>query len=877
MNAFLNVKNSFQRDEFLLNSSSNRISLLSKQKIVLAVLLAAACVSATPTKGRSKRSFSWLPTFLGGTPAVAVEKGDSTDIAPVIANPIPTGPYPPSIGSIVGSGQLINNQVHYPVWHVHKYQGLRLQPLPISLVQDNVGAVQDTEDDTGATFQGDTNFIQGNAGVVQGNTESVAQNNVDVSNTESRLPPVDPKIESWLTPELIKMAREYGVTDFSKVPSLDEVMNLLGTTTKDETVEAVKEFAATENGRDLIRQYFQGGFGGDNDVAASENVDYETSPEGVEAGEAGDVYQGQGTSEIAQYLLPNYQGQLLRQFAVFGSNQGQTEEQSADESADDVEPTTPASFLGRVTQWTNFLNPFTNREEIPIPPSEGEISEPIVEVADSDVAAGVEQPALQNVQVLKSRGPYVRIKLPYAGFNPTPQYYIDPQYLNYGLLQQQGARIAPIPYAPYAVQKPIEVYQQVAINHVQPTQTVAAPEAVVTPTEVVASPPETVEVQEIPQFTQPALDSVYGVPRVQVLQSPSTDESTTFVQSNAQTPQITQSVQQTVSSANVGQPIDFHTPIYNVAQVQGQQLPSTGVAHEFVQPVSFANQPIQVTEPVEVYQGVQPISTLEVPSNEVQQFQTFVPAAVPFNSATNIGQLPLVNSANYEVFRNAPRIISSYGAPVLPYTYDIQSPNTYYISPQASKAYIHQEYEVRPSASELVEQRVKLNGAIQSDEQNTIEEEEEEEDQEEAVNEKQEEIAARSNGNDEKIAPDTNRNDEKNQSEQSKSIDVTAQQKTENPDANANVNANANANTNANIETEPTVEKPSSTEKPIHRNMRPSLKIIKRPVEQQTVNSHIQRVAKSNHAPGSVHRVDPKEKVSVVYASSGAKQNDNEK
>lgn len=836
-----------------------------KQKIVLAVLVAAACVAATPTKGRSKRSFSWLPSFLGGGSAVVTEeKIDSTNAAPVIvdngiagSNPAFNGPYPAAIGSIIGSGQLINNQMHYPVWHVHKYQGMRLQPLPISLVHDNVG-----------TVQGNAAFYQGNANAGQDNTEAVdpVQNHVDIPDTESRLPPVDPQIQSWLTPELIKMAREYGVTDFSKAPSLEEAMNLLGTTTKEETVEAVKEFAATEDGRNLIRQYIEGGsiFGGsDNETAASENVEeteYETNPVAV------DNYQGQGTTQIGQYFLPNYQGQLLRQFATFGSNPAQTEQQSADENADEVETVTPTNLFGRVTQWANFLNPLTNRQEIPIPPSEGEIAEPIVEVSDS---AGVEQADLQNVQILKSKGPYVRVKLPFAGFNPTPQYYIDPKYLNHGrnLLAQQGAHIgpvAPVQYVPFAVQKPIEIYQRVATNYVQPAQT-----------------PEAVENPEISQFTQPAFDSVnpvssaqpinfqtsiYGLPQVQDQQLPSTDEANAFVQPNAQVAQISQPaqpaqpVQRESNSFNIGQPIDFHTQIYNVPnQVNSQQLASADVAQNFVQPVSFANHAIQVAEPIQVYQDVQPISNLEVPNNEAQQFQRYVPVAAPINSATNIGQLPLVSSANYEVFRNAPRIISSYGSPALPFTYgEIQSPNTFYISPQASKAYIHQEYEVRPSASQVVEQKVRLNEPVPSEVENTIEDEnqgeeenqEENQEVEEAVNEEQEEIAAQSNSNDDEIAPDTNRNDGDNQSEQSKSIDVTAKQKVENVDTNANTN------------TEPAVESPSSTEAPIHYNLRPTMRptvqvMKKRPIEQQTANSHIQRVSKNIHATGKVHRSDP--------------------
>lgn len=741
--------------------------------------MALACVSATPS--RHKRNFSWLPTFLGGTPA-ATETADeeatlSDETAPLVEdNRVATQSAddsiidPSNIGSIVSNGQIFNNELHYPVWRVHKYQGLHLEPLPISIVQDT------------------------------------SANDVTNEETPAAEPrPATANVQSWLTPELVRMAREFGVNDFSNVPSLQEAMDLLGTTTKEETVDIIKEFAATEDGRSLIRQYFTGANTEDNEVAASENnenvenVEENKDTQNAEAVENANNFEGQETSMIAQYLSPEYQSQLISQLSALGVNPAQTEDTAEADEPDTVDTTTPANFFGRITQWANFLNPLTGRQEIPIPPSQAEINEPIepsTGVIDENISnqdtvqipdlpelqalpsvPGLEQPApgLPNVHIPtryippvlpyaisgvnpKANGHYVHVRLPLAGFNPTPQYYIDPKYLHYGrnqLNQQSIQNGAPVPYAPFAVQT-AEGHQPVNVYH-----------------------------------------------RVATVRVPKPNISNQFVR--------------------------FQQPI--VSQIQNNQSPPADAANTFVQPLS--KQPIQVNQPT---QAEQQIPGLQAPTVEVQQFQS--PDSV-IHQATHIGQLPLVNSANYEVFRNAPDIKSSYGSPALPFSYrDIQSPNKFYVSPEASTAYIHQEYEVRPSASEVVEQKIKLNDA---EPVNTANEED-------AVHaeEEKENVVAQSYDNNDKITPDANRNIENDQSEQQKAIDVAPTVEKKEVE---------------NVDNEPIAELKPSTESSVYRNLRPSLKIIKKPTENRPAENQaiaIQRVARNHSATGKVYRSDQK-------------------
>lgn len=863
-------------------------------KLVLAAMIAVICVAVThgtpapaPAPTRNKRSFSWLPSFLGGQPAAEEPTILEDDVAPVADNRIeniPVGQYPDAnlIGPIISNGRIINNQMHYPIWRIHKYQGLDARPLPIHLVQGGAGNVV-------------AQFPQVNQQIQSGSQ----QQQITPPTSENRLPPSTvEKIESWLTPELIQMARSYGVKDFSNVPSLESAMDLLGTQTKEETIAAIKEFAATQEGRDLIRQFVEGQQQ-DNEAAASENVETVVAPESVDSTKAvanidqeaaasqdASVTQNvavtqdanaqavknyenmyaSGSSPMYQYLLPWNQAELIAQYpnlgnqgettnqfpllgrlATLGTEPAKTEAQSEDEEAE-VETTTPASFFGRVRQWTSFLNPFTGRQEIPIPPSENESKDAIAtpvsandevitnqntvpipelpELPSLPSLPGAEQsppelpnvhipirytpPALSNGAIPRVGGPYVRVKLPLDGFNPTPQYAIEPQFLNHARNQLQRQIIpGQVPIAPYhqvfyypeGVQRPVNVYHRVATTHVQPT---------------FQQQPIIVPANEAPVNEAPV-----EVP----------------------------------TGVGAGQPIDFHKQIY--PEVSRQSVPSTPAT-----PIETPKE--QNVAPVQVQQSNsngQPISSnLQVPQIQPTQFRTnpIVPALPVNGQIQHVGQLPLVPSANYEVFANAPRIQDSYGAPAVPFQYFHDGkPNTFWVSPQSNSAHIHQEYEVQPSASGTVEYKVSADGQPQTEDdvnEEAVEEaeqqenEQEEQQPEEEQQQQVEEIDERSNDNAE-ITPDANQNNE--ELEQQKAIDI------------AETEEEQEVEENVKTEQEVAVQQTTtSTESTIYNSLRPKVKkIIKKPIDKNVAtpqNNRFIRHSTDLSNNGNLYRADSK-------------------
>ncbi|XP_035906630.1 uncharacterized protein LOC118509686 [Anopheles stephensi] len=55
--------------------------------------------------------------------------------------------------------------------------------------------------------------------------------------------------------ELKRLAKLLGVTDFEHLPPFEDVMALLGTSTSSETIKAIKEYASTPDGLELIKDY----------------------------------------------------------------------------------------------------------------------------------------------------------------------------------------------------------------------------------------------------------------------------------------------------------------------------------------------------------------------------------------------------------------------------------------------------------------------------------------------------------------------------------------------------------------------------------------------------------------------------------------------
>lgn len=508
----------------------------------VAVLIGSTVASGTSIKRdlyvRDKRSFDWIPFFGSSASAdkSAAENADDESLPqpPRYASDGSIMPDAGAINAIVARGQVINNQVHYPIWRVHKYNGIHLRPLPVSLVQDQQQRVDlPTYDEP--------------------ESNSIATTDSDDSENSNGLSGPVPV-------ELLGLAKEFGITDPSQLPDLEEAMNLLGTTTQEETIQTIKEIAATEDGRQLIKQFLASSR--DKEAAASEIEE--------------DKLKSEGTVNVGQFLLPQQNGgSLLSAFA-------------ARDNSDGEEPVSSGpNFFQRISQIGNFLNPFAGGEEISLPPNDAVNDNaeedvpftPDESIINSDtvpVPALPELPPLPTIRgvnavvpelpevhiprraIAPRSGAYVRVKLPLAGFNPTPSIPIDPKYLYHYQNQLQRQR------------QQFNVLQQ-------------------------------------------------QLPRQQFL------------------------------------PYNGH--IVGNGPVVGQQF--------------------------------------TIPTDPIHRAQ----------AAYNVGQLPLVRDANYEVFKNAPRITTSYGAPALPYTYSLdQSVNTYQPSPISTNSFIHQEFELRPAASERVEQ-----------------------------------------------------------------------------------------------------------------------------------------------------------------------------
>lgn len=753
---------------------------MNRKLVFLALMGIAACVSATPAESnesdnqlRQKRSYSWLPSFLGGGSSTSddatVETEDEIEVPAQNAHIVGQFPDASLIGPIINRGNVINGQLHYPLWRVHKYNGLHLQPLPISYVHDGSG-LQNID----------------------------PANSVDQETDSLPSPPTSTPVETWLSPELIQMAQDLGVTDFSNLPSLQDAMDVLGTTTRDETIEAIKEFAGTEDGRNLIKQFVAGGQGGDNDVAASENQETIEESEAAQAVEDAQAVQAAQAAEASraavpgntmnidnidaatalQYFYQPFPGALLGQVSQLTAGVPETEEQSENEDPDAIETTTSAGLFGRIAQWTNFLNPLTNRQEIPIPPSKAEIdgsadipvqfnnehiaNQNTVQIPDlpelpplpSVPGAELPPPPLPSVHIparyvgpmipytegaaQRAGGPYVRVKLPLSGFNPTPQYFIDPKYLQHGRNQLSQLGISQAPYVLAGEKQPVPIYSQIPAAF-------AAPQTVV----------------------------------------------------NQAAPQI-----------------------------RLAQGPAVGVRS----PVSIVNQPNVVSQAVP---AVQFVPEFQLPTTVLKPFRV-IPTA-PIGQPVHIGQLPLVNSANYEVFKNGPQIISSYGAPALPHAYTLEPSQLYKVSPQSPNVYIQQEYEHRPAASEVVERKIKVSDiksenteSLNKEPVNIKEEEEEDKD-----------VAQRANDNDQ-IAAESSNSDIVKVPFKSKS---ESQPKTiETEEEKENIEA--------------AVEVKPSTESTIYESLRPKMKAIK--TESEKKPSNIQRITSNNQTNGKIHRADPK-------------------
>lgn len=157
--------------------------------------------------------------------------------------------------------------------------------------------------------------------------------------------------------DLGRLARELGIRHIRNLPKIEEVMGLLGTNTKDETIRAIREFAATPGGVDMIESFL---------APESEEEKDEYRPVNNVKQETVSVPVNSIIPHETVGTLPNQLRMGVHQPKAMSPQQ--SEEQKYDQTLDrfstDLElaqkvPHESPGFFGRLGYYANFLNPFS--------------------------------------------------------------------------------------------------------------------------------------------------------------------------------------------------------------------------------------------------------------------------------------------------------------------------------------------------------------------------------------------------------------------------------------------------------------------------------------------------------------------------------------
>lgn len=158
-------------------------------------------------------------------------------------------PHPPAqrVQPAVHRVQTVNQQVpHYPIWKVHKYNGINLKPLPVSMVPQ---------------YQPVQSFRNAPAPPPpvqhQIPPQFIVQEKVPVPSGKFTEPIVVVEPTTKTEDDIKGIMKLLGISDPSQVPSIQEVMEMLGASTQEEAIETVKDIAATEEGIDLIKSFIE--------------------------------------------------------------------------------------------------------------------------------------------------------------------------------------------------------------------------------------------------------------------------------------------------------------------------------------------------------------------------------------------------------------------------------------------------------------------------------------------------------------------------------------------------------------------------------------------------------------------------------------------
>lgn len=190
---------------------------------------------------------------------------------------------------------------HYPKWIVQKYNGIGLKPIKVSMLPVKLQPSLITDNSASVHHSDSASTVHPSA--------------INTKKIEHELPAYSDRIERTIPAELQKLALSLGIHDLSKLPSLDEAMNLLGTTTPEDTISIIKEIVSTKDGREMIKQFMQS-TDDDADVEQEEQDqqqlkqqqlvgnNYHKQPQLLQQQQL--HHQGQRQPDTHQYLNPTY-------------------------------------------------------------------------------------------------------------------------------------------------------------------------------------------------------------------------------------------------------------------------------------------------------------------------------------------------------------------------------------------------------------------------------------------------------------------------------------------------------------------------------------------------------------------------------------------
>lgn len=427
--------------------------IVMRQIALLVLVGAVCCVDLARSDELVREKRGWLPSLFGAKPQAEI-KQDTLDVTAESAN-----------------------LANYPIWRVHKYNGIHLIPLPYQVAHP-ASALQTKSEQITPVVIADHRQRNGEIDSINGPVVSSPQITESITPMPQINQPTAPTTASNGNPaNLLHLANEFGITNASQLPSLREVAGLLGTTTPEETLDAIQEIANTAEGRSLIRSYIEEqDRSGNYEGAASENVETVIQPETRQ-----NVTDDLDVSEslLIQQYLSSFGGVTNQDTDQVPVAQAQdpmmeTEVVAAPVEYDEVEADTPTPAAGPISrffQWTRRLNPFGRRQQSSTPATVAEPSQtntakitsettssvgeqsvsyhsvPIPSLPDTAALPtifGFEQVvpdlpaihipyhnipayAVRNVEQTNEPGHYVRVQLPVAGYES--HLPIDPAYL----------------------------------------------------------------------------------------------------------------------------------------------------------------------------------------------------------------------------------------------------------------------------------------------------------------------------------------------------------------------------------------------------------------------------------------------------------------